>query len=228
MTITYFGHAALQIEHDGTTVLFDPFISGNPHAEGVVTADELEPDVIVLTHAHGDHWGDTAAIAKRSGALVVSNYEITQRLSGAEGHENVQPMNTGGSMSWDWGSLHSTFAAHSSSFPDGSYGGSPNGYVLQIGGRTVYHAGDTCYFDGMARLAERFDIDLAFLPVGDTVTMGPEEAAQVAGVIGAAVSVPVHWGTFPFLHGTPEDFASAMEKAGLDARILRPGDRMER
>ena len=226
MTITYFGHAALQAEHDGTTILFDPFISGSPHTDGLVSAADLAPDVIVLTHAHGDHWGDAADIARRTGALVVSNYEITQRLSGQEGHGNVQPMNTGGSFSWDWGTLHSTFAAHSSSFPDGGYGGSPNGYVLEIGGTTLYHAGDTCRFAEMARLAERFEIDLAFLPIGDTVTMGPEEAAEVAGVIGAAVSVPVHWGTFPFLHGTPEAFAAAMDRAGRDARILRPGDTM--
>lgn len=127
MTITYFGHSALQIETNGTTLLVDPFITGNGLAEGVVTADELNPDVILLTHAHGDHWGDTPAIAERTGALVVANFEITSYLGRVHGYENTHPMNTGGSWTFDWGRVTQTYARHSSSFPDGTYGGNPLG-----------------------------------------------------------------------------------------------------
>jgi len=145
MKITYFGHSALQIETTGSTLLFDPFITGNPLAEKIISVDALHPDVIILTHAHFDHWGDTLEIAKQSQALVISNHEISQYIQN-QGYDNVQSMNIGGSIKFEWGQLTMTYARHSSSFPDGTYGGTPNGYLLYLEGKCVYNAGDTDTF----------------------------------------------------------------------------------
>ncbi|CAN5561770.1 metal-dependent hydrolase [soil metagenome] len=224
MKLTYFGHSAFQIEANGTTLLFDPFITGNPHCEGVVTADDLNPDVIILTHAHGDHWGDTPGIAERTGALVIADYEVVQYLGREHGYENAHPMNTGGKKVFDWGTLHMTFARHSSSFPDGTYGGSPHGYILEAEGKVVYNAGDTDRFSEMAWYGGRFDIDLALLPIGDDFTMGPDEAVEAAQMIKAKQTLPIHYGTFPLLTGDPEDFKQRMGTAGLGVSVLEPGE----
>ena len=227
MIIQYFGHSALQIETGGKTLLVDPFITGNPHAEGVVEAGDLRPDVILLTHAHGDHFGDTPAIAARSGAQVVANFEITQHLATQFGHDNVLPMNTGGAVQVDWGWVKQTYARHSSSFPDGTYGGNPNGYLIGAEGKTVYIAGDTDPFSEMAWIGEDHDLDLAFLPIGDCFTMGPTDAVRAARMLRATVSVPVHYGTFAPIEVDAEAWVASMEAAGLGARIMGPGERME-
>ena len=133
MKLTYFGHSAIQLEVGGTKVLIDPFITGNPQAEGVVKAADLKPDVILLTHAHGDHWGDTESIVANSDPLVVANHEIVTYLSGRTGHAKVQGMNLGGTFVMDWGRVTQTLARHSSSCPDGTYGGHPNGYLSESG-----------------------------------------------------------------------------------------------
>lgn len=224
MTLTYFGHSAFQLETDDRTLLFDPFLSGNPHAEGVVSADDLEPDVLLLTHAHGDHWGDTPDILKRTGALLISNYEITTYAQNEHGHENVHPMNTGGGHDFDWGRVVQTYARHSSSFPDGTYGGNPNGFILQVGGRTIYNTGDTCRFAEMEWIGEEYDIDLCLMPVGDDFTMGPAEAVKCARMLKPKLTVPLHWGTFPLLTGDPHDFAARMAEAGFEARVLEAGE----
>lgn len=227
MTITYFGHSALQVETGGTTLLFDPFISDNPMAEGVVTADELAPDVVLLTHAHFDHYGDTEPILERTGALLVAQFEIMSYVQKQIEHEAFQPMNTGGTASFDWGRVTNTYARHSSSFGDGTYGGLAGGFIVETGGKTIYHAGDTAYFAEMADIGERFDIDVAFLPVGDVLTMGPEDAVRAAKLLQPKLTVPVHWGTLPFFTGTPEAFVEQMEAAGMKAQKMEPGDTLD-
>ena len=224
MKITYFGHSAFQIETEGTTLLFDPFISGNPHAEGVVTADELSPDVILMTHAHGDHWGDAPDILARTGALLIANYEITNYAQQQHDHENVHPMNTGGGADFPWGRVVQTYARHSSSFPDGTYGGNPNGFILRIEGKTIYNTGDTCRFAEMAWIGEDHDLDLCLMPIGDDFTMGPAEAVRCARDLKPALTVPLHYGTFPVLTGDPDDFARRMDAASLKARVMEPGE----
>lgn len=224
MTLTYYGHSAVQIETDGTTILVDPFITGNPHCEGVVEVADLSPDVVLLTHAHGDHYGDTEALVEQSAPLVVSNFEITQYVTKQTGHESTHPMNTGGAWSFDWGRVTNTDARHSSSFPDGTYGGLAGGFVLEAEGRTVYLAGDTALFGDMARLGERFDIDLAFLPIGDCLTMGPDDALEAARRVGARRVVPIHYDTFPIIPADPEAFAETLEGAGIGGHALRPGE----
>lgn len=224
MKLTYFGHSAFQIETNGTTLLFDPFITGNPHAEGVVSADDLQPDVILLTHAHGDHWGDTPTLLQRTGALLVGNHEIVTYAQSNHGHDAVHGMNTGGAWRFDWGRVTMTYARHSSSFPDGTYGGNPGGYVLEIEGKTVYAAGDTNRFAEMAYLGEDFDIDLALLPIGDNYTMGPEEAVKAAQMLRPKLAVPLHYGTFPPLVGDPQAFKRLMAEAGMEVRVLGAGE----
>lgn len=224
MKLTYFGHSAFQIETNGTTLLFDPFITGNPHAEGVVSADDLQPDVILLTHAHGDHWGDTPTLLQRTGALLVGNHEIVTYAQSNHGHEAVHGMNTGGAWRFDWGRVTMTYARHSSSFPDGTYGGNPGGYVLEIEGKTVYAAGDTNRFAEMAYLGEDFDIDLALLPIGDNYTMGPEEAVKAARMLKPKLTIPIHHGTFPPLVGDPQAFKRLMAEAGMEVRVLGAGE----
>ncbi len=223
MTLTYFGHSAFQIETGAATLLFDPFITGNPLAEPVVSPESLNPDVIILTHAHGDHWGDTMAIARRSGAMIVANYEITTYAQG-QGHDRVQPMNTGGSWTFGWGRLTQTYARHSSSFPDGTYGGNPNGYLVHLDDTVVYCAGDTCPFAEMAWLGEDHAIDLALLPIGDCFTMGPSGAVRAARMLKPRLTIPLHYDTFPPIQVDTDAWAASMHDAGFATRVLGPGD----
>ncbi len=223
MRLTYFGHSAVQIETGDKTLLFDPFITGNPLAESVTSADSLSPDVIILTHAHGDHWGDTLEIAKRCDALVVANFEITE-YTRKNGHENVQPMNTGGGIQFEWGTLIQTYARHSSSFPDGTYGGNPNGYVLYAEDRCVYNSGDTCAFMEMIWIGNHHPIDLALLPIGDIYTMGIQDARHAAHLIEPKLTIPVHYDTFPAIRADTEEWQELMKEIKRETRILRPGE----
>ena len=224
MEITYFGHSALQIRVSSATILVDPFITGNRFAESHVSVEELKPDVILLTHAHGDHWGDTAAIADASGALVISNFEITQYLARQHGYEKSFGMNTGGRRDFDWGRLTVTYARHSSSFPDGSYGGNPNGYILDSDDRTIYLMGDTALFSEMEWIGNDHDIDVAFMPIGDCFTMGPDASVRAAGMLKPALTVPVHYNTFPPIEVDVDAWAESLDNAGFAARIVEPGE----
>lgn len=226
MKLTYFGHSAFQIETNGTTLLFDPFITGNKHAEGVVQPDDLKPDVILLTHAHGDHWGNTLDIAKRTGAQLVGNHEITQYAK-KKGLENVQPMNTGGAWQFSWGKAIQTYARHSSSFPDGTYGGNPNGYVLHIEDRCVYNTGDTAAFSEMGWIGEEYTVDLCLLPIGDCYTMGPAGSVRAATLIKPKLTIPLHYNTFPLIEVDADNWARRMRDAGFDAKVLGPGETLE-
>lgn len=225
MQLTYYGHSAHMIETGGHKLLFDPFITGNPHTEKILTAADLKPDVIVLTHAHADHWGDTLEIAKRTGALIVANFEITSYAQRG-GHGRVQPMNTGGAWSFAWGRLIQTHARHSSSFPDGTYGGNPNGYLLFAEDKCVYNTGDTSPFAEMAWIGEDFTVDLALMPIGDCFTMGPAGAVRAAKMIKPKLTVPLHFNTFPLIEVDTDRWADQMAAAGLGARVLSPGEQL--
>ena len=227
MKIKYFGHSTLEMEVEGTRVLVDPFFTGNPFAESVARADELSPDVILITHAHGDHWGDTETIATRTGALVVANHEIVTYLTHKTGHQNVHGMNIGGSVRFDWGVVTQTYARHSSSFPDGTYGGNPNGYLIESGDNgdnIVYLAGDTGLFAEMDWLGSDHQIDLAFLPIGDCYTMGPKDAVKAAHMVKAGTTVPVHFSTFPPIQVDVNQWEAMMLDAGLKPHVMQPGE----
>ena len=187
-TFTWLGHSAFAFDLDGHKFLFDPFLSNNPL--GAASPDEVEAEIIFLSHAHGDHLGDTVAIAKRTGAKVVSNAEIANWMSkqGVDSHGQ----NTGGG--YDHGFVHArqTIAFHSSSFPDGTYGGDPNGFVLTAPDKKrIYFAGDTALFSDMKLIGD-MDIDIAFLPVGDNFTMGPEDSLKAIEFIHPKLVVPMH------------------------------------
>lgn len=227
MRLTYFGHSAFQIETDDVTLLFDPFITGNGHTEGVVTPDALDPDVILLTHAHGDHWGDTPDIATRTGALVVGNFEITQYISREHDHDAIQPMNTGGSWDFGWGEVTQTYARHSSSFPDGTYGGNPNGYILYLEDTCIYNTGDTCPFAEMNWIGADHDVDVMLAPVGDCYTMGPEDAMQAADMIAPGLLIPLHYNTFPHIEIDLDAYRALADEAGHATRVLDPGETLD-
>lgn len=193
ISFTWLGHSAFSFELNGHKFLLDPFLTDNPLA--AASPDEVEAEIIFLTHAHGDHVGDTVAIARRTGAKVVSNAEIATWASdqGLESHGQ----NTGGG--YDHGFIHArqTIAFHSSSFPDGTYGGNPNGFVFTSpGGLRIYFAGDTALFSDMKLIGD-MGIDIAFLPVGDNFTMGPDDSLKAIDFIRPRLVVPMHYNTFP-------------------------------
>jgi len=193
VSFKWLGHSAYLLEIDGRKVLIDPFLTGNPTAAS--KAEDLEAEVILMTHAHGDHVGDSVEIAKRTGAMVVCNFEMGNWYS-AQGVPHVFQGNPGGSYRNDWMSAKWTVAFHSSSFPDGTYGGQPNGFVIRGGGKTLYHAGDTSLFGDMRLIGEE-NLDLAFLPIGDVFTMGIEDSLRAIRWLNPRYVTPMHFNTFP-------------------------------
>jgi L-ascorbate metabolism protein UlaG (beta-lactamase superfamily) len=225
MRVSYHGHSVVKIESNGKTIFIDPFITGNGQTD--LKADDVKPDVILLTHAHGDHVGDTVELAKKHGSLVVGNAEIADYL-GSKGL-NTHAMHIGGSYQFDFGKVKLTQAFHGSSFSteDGQiiYGGMPAGILFMNEGKTVYHAGDTALFSDMKLIGERHPIDLALLPIGDNFTMGPEDAAYAAKLLNAKIVVPIHYNTFPPIKQDPQRFIEMLD--GQEGRVLQAGESIE-
>lgn len=227
MTLTYFGHSAFQIETRDTTILLDPFITGNRFAEKVISPEKLNPDFILLTHAHGDHFGDTPEIAKRSGATIVANHEIVQYLARQHAYNNGVGMNTGGSWSFEWGTVRNTWARHSSSFPDGTYGGNPGGFIIEAENKCVYAMGDTSEFQEMAWLGEEYAIDLALMPIGDCFTMGLKGSLRAATMLKPRLIVPIHYNTFEAIKTDTALWGNKMAENGFSTHIMEPGATFE-
>jgi L-ascorbate metabolism protein UlaG (beta-lactamase superfamily) len=203
--LTWYGHACFSIQTDGTTLLIDPFITGNPLAP--IKADKVQADYILVSHGHGDHLGDTVAIAKRTGATVISNYEIQTWLAN-QGVEN-------------------TIAQHGSALPDGSYGGNPCGFLLYLQDKRIYHACDTGLFYDMKLIGEE-GIDLAILPIGDNFTMGPEDALRAVKLIQPLQVVPIHYDTFDVIKQDPKAWASRVaQETSAKVTVMKPGDQLE-
>lgn len=225
MRITYYGQSAFLFEIGEHAVLIDPFLQGNPKCP-VTLEDVLAKNVsaVLVTHAHGDHWGNTLDFA-RAGALVVGTVEIGAYAQ-KNGAQKVAPANIGGTVRLPWGSVYLTPAWHSSSFPDGTYGGMPTGLLIEAEGKRVYHAGDTCLFGDMRLIGER-GLDLALLPIGDSYTMGPEEAGRCLDLLRPKRAVPMHYGTFAPLTGDPEVFAVEARARGVEPQVVQPGATFE-
>jgi L-ascorbate metabolism protein UlaG (beta-lactamase superfamily) len=222
--VIYHGHANIEIHSGAHRLQIDPFYTGNPLAD--VPAGKVNPTHILLTHAHGDHVGDTVALAQRTQAPVVANFEMCMYLQ-KRGVPVVMPMNHGGSLTFPWGRATMTIAFHTSSFDDGAYGGQPAGFVVEIGGKTIYHAGDTALFGDMKLLGELFHIDLACLPMGDCYTMGPAMALKAAQFVRAKRILAMHYNTFPPIQQDVGRFLVELKAAGIDGRSLKPGESLE-
>jgi L-ascorbate metabolism protein UlaG (beta-lactamase superfamily) len=221
--LTWYGHACFLIEAAKHRILVDPFLTGNPLAP--VAADTVAADWIVVSHGHGDHLGDTVAIAQRTGATVISNFEIHNWLQ-AQGLEKLHPQHIGGGFDHPFGRLKLTIAHHGSALPDGSYGGSPAGLLFTCGGRNIYHACDTGLFYDMKLIGE-VGVDLAILPIGDNFTMGPDDALRAVELIAPRQVIPIHYDTFDVIKQDPADFARRVrEQTAAEPIVLKPGDQV--
>lgn len=222
MDIRFLGHAAFELSDGPTSVLIDPFLTGNPKA--AVAAEQLSPQTILLTHGHVDHLGDTAAIAKRAGSEVVAIVEIANELS-SDGVERVRDPNLGGTVALDWGSVKLVPAWHTSTTPKGT-ANVPAGLVVHIGGKTIYHLGDTALFSDMQLIGEvEGPIDVALMCIGGHYTMDRHDAVRAARLIGAKQVIPCHYNTFPPIETDVQAFKAEVESAGIsEVVVLDPGE----
>lgn len=215
MTLQFLGHACFLLDDGTHKVLTDPFLTDN--ALAAVAADAVEADFIFVTHGHRDHVGDAVSIARRTGARVCCTPEVSEHFFAPAGVETVCG-NLGGTLPMPFGSATFFQALHSSGVP----GGTACGFLLEMGGKTVYHAGDTALTGDMALLSDR-GVDAALLPIGDVFTMGPEDALRAVRLIRPRLTVPMHYDTFPQIVQRPDAFVDCVRSAGFDARVLRPG-----
>jgi L-ascorbate metabolism protein UlaG (beta-lactamase superfamily) len=221
LTLTWYGHATFGLETSGKKLLVDPFLTDNPAAS--TTADALDPDYILISHGHGDHTGDAVSIAKRTGALVISNFEIATwfEAQGLQAHAQ----HIGGGHHYPFGYLKLTLALHGSSLPDGSDGGNPAGFLLTtLDGEKLYLACDTGLFGDMRLIGDE-GIDLAALPIGDNYTMGPDDALRAVKLIRPKQVVPVHYNTWELIEQDAQAWAERVE-AETETRVsvIEPGE----
>ncbi len=225
MKITFYGHNCLGIEVRGTHILVDPFITGNDLAKDKIDIETLQADYILLTHAHSDHILDAEAISKRTGAIIVSNFEITSHYE--EKGIEVHPMNHGGSWKFEFGKVKYVTAIHTSSFPDGGYGGQPGGFVIEGEHKNIYIAGDTALTMDMKLIPLYIKLDLAILPIGDNFTMGVDDAIIASDFVQCDKVMGVHYDTFGYIEIDHEDAKRKFYEAGKDLMLFEVGESIE-
>jgi L-ascorbate metabolism protein UlaG (beta-lactamase superfamily) len=220
MELRFLGHAAFELKDGGTTVLVDPFLTGNPKA--AASADELDATTILVSHGHGDHVGDAVAIAQRTGAPVVAVVELANELAGQG--SDVRDPNLGGTVTFDWGSVKLVPAWHTSTSP----GGTPSiacGLLIELGGTTIYHLGDTCLFSDLQLVGRGREIDVALVPIGGHYTMDRHDAVEAARLVGAKTVIPIHYDTFPPIETDAQAFKADVEgQTSSKVVVLAPGE----
>lgn len=223
LKVTFLGHSCVYATDGKHKLIIDPFLTGNPQA--TVPAKEIDVDYILATHGHGDHLGDAVDISKRTGATIIAPNELANWVAakGADAHN----MHIGGSYKFEFGRVKLTIAHHGGGAGEDAsrYTGPAVGFLVTIGGRTVYHAGDTGLFSDMKLIGELNSIDLAFLPIGDNYTMGIDDAVKAVELLRPRRVVPIHYGTFPEIAADPHEFAARVAEA--EARVLSPGETLE-
>ena len=225
MKLTYYGHACFAVIAGGKTLLFDPFITPNPLA-GKIDTGKIAADFILVSHGHGDHIADLVEIAKRTGALVMAPYEVGSWFEG-KGVKNVQAMNHGGAARTPFGRVKLTAAIHSSSMPDGAYGGNPCGFVVESNDGNFYYSGDTALTFDMKLIAEQTKLRFAVLPIGDFFTMGIDDAVRAAGFVGVTKIVGVHYDTFPPIKLDHSAALQTAKAAGIELLLPKIGETIE-
>jgi L-ascorbate metabolism protein UlaG (beta-lactamase superfamily) len=221
MDIRFLGHACFELSEGGTRVLVDPFLTGNPKA--AAEASEVDPTHIFLTHGHSDHWGDVVEIAQRTGAQCVAITELATELQSA-GVQNVADPNIGGTFEFEGGWVRLTPAWHTSTTPGGTVN-TPAGLVINLGGKTVYHLGDTALFSDLQLVKQRDHLDVALMCIGGHYTMDRHDAVPAAELVGADTVIPCHYNTFPPIETDDQAFKSDVEsKTSSSVVILQPGE----
>ncbi|MCH9025321.1 MAG: metal-dependent hydrolase [candidate division Zixibacteria bacterium] len=222
-TARFLGQSCITIQNGDHKIIVDPFLTGNPLAGA--KQEEIECSHVLLTHGHGDHFGDTIEIAKRNDATVIATYELAS-FCGSKGLK-FHPMHIGGAHDFDFGRVKLTIAHHGGGFGENAeiYTGPPVGFLITMGGKTVYNAGDTGLFYDMKLIGEMNQIDLAFLPIGDNFTMGIDDAVKAVEFLKPKKVVPVHYNTFPLIEQDPQEFAGKVKTA--EVVIMNPGDAIE-
>jgi L-ascorbate metabolism protein UlaG (beta-lactamase superfamily) len=225
MKFTYYGHACFAVVAGGKTLLFDPFITPNPLAQEI-DAKKIAADFILVSHGHGDHVADVIEIAKRTSATVIAPFEVGDWFE-KKGVKNVQAMNHGGAAKTSFGRIKLTPAVHSSSMPDGSYGGNPCGFVIESSDGNFYYSGDTALTLDMKLIGEQTRLRLAVLPIGDYYTMAIEDAARAAGLVGVKRVVGVHYDTFPPIQIDRDAARKTADAAGVELLLPAIGETID-
>jgi L-ascorbate metabolism protein UlaG (beta-lactamase superfamily) len=221
MELTFYGHACFSVKVNGKTLLFDPFITPNEKAKHI-DVNSIQADYILISHGHEDHIADVETIAKRTGAKIVSNFEIVSWFNG-KGLENGHPMNFGGSWNFDFGKVKYVKADHSSVMPDGAYGGNPGGFIISTDKGNFYYAGDTALHLDMKLTGEYQKLDFAVLPIGDNFTMGIDDAVIAADFIKCDKIVGVHYDTFGYIEINKEEAIQKFSEKNKELLLIEIG-----
>lgn len=218
--LIYHGHSFVEVKHNEHTIFIDPFIEGNPLCDIKIT--DAKCDYIILTHAHADHFGNTIDIARAKDIVAIATVELSNYLDG--NGVKTHAMNLGGAFQFPFGRVKLTLAHHSSSTPDGVYAGDPAGVILNLGDKTIFHAGDTALFYDMKLIGEMSRIDYAFLPIGDNFTMGIDDAVKAAEFLNAGTIIPIHYNTFDVIKADDNEFKRKIESIGKKCIVMKAGE----